>query len=270
MNGFAQTTGTNNGHSHSQLQNHPLRSRTNNLQTQNPNPTPTSGLSVNGTTCSNAATAAANIMSQISEISEGLYLCGARAINIDKLRDLGITTIFNVTIELPSLLIDKTEYVKISIEDSPSANLSQYFDKVADKIDEVRRRGGKVLVHCVAGVSRSASLCIAYLMKHKNMQLRRAYLHVKARRPIIRPNPGFFRQLVEFEMRLYGCPTVRMVWNEAAGGQIPDVYEPEYNNTVNFIKKYGAHMDRLGRASCVPGNNNKSCSRSSSSNNLFR
>jgi len=71
------------------------------------------------------------------------------------------------------------EYVKINIEDSPYANLAYYFDKVADKIEEVRRRGGKSLIHCVAGVSRSASLCIAYLIKHKRMSLRKAYQHVK-------------------------------------------------------------------------------------------
>lgn len=49
----------------------------------------------------------------------------------------------------------------------PSASLSPYFDKVADKIQQVTSRGGKVLVHCMAGVSRSSTLCIAYLMKHK-------------------------------------------------------------------------------------------------------
>lgn len=71
--------------------------------------------------------------------------------------------------------------MKINIEDSPFANLGQYFDRAADKIEEVRRYGGNVLVHCVAGVSRSASLCIAYLMKYKRMSLRKAYQHVKVR-----------------------------------------------------------------------------------------
>jgi protein-tyrosine phosphatase len=188
-------------------------------------------MSVNGTGC--------DIMGQICEISDGLYLSGARAIKISKLRELGITCIFNVTIELPNLPIDNVEYVKISIDDSPFANLGYYFDRVADKIEEVRRRGGKSLVHCVAGVSRSASLCIAYLIKYKRMSLRKAYQHVKSRRHIIRPNPGFFRQLVEFEGRVLGSNSVTMVWNAAAGGHIPDLYEPEYNNTMSFLTKYG-------------------------------
>ena len=47
------------------------------------------------------------------------------------------------------------------------AYLLGYFDSVADKLEDISRVGGKALVHCVAGVSRSASLCIAYLMKYQ-------------------------------------------------------------------------------------------------------
>ena len=57
--------------------------------------------------------------------------------------------------------------LRVQVDDVPSASLSPYFDKVADKIQQVTSRGGKVLVHCMAGVSRSSTLCIAYLMKHK-------------------------------------------------------------------------------------------------------
>lgn len=199
----------------------------------------TPGISVHGT--------GLDIMSQINEICEGMYLSSARAIKAGKLRELGITTIINVTIELPTLPWDKIESVKINIEDSPFANLGQYFDRAVDKIEEVRRRGGNTLVHCVAGVSRSASLCIAYLMKYKRMSLRKAYQHVKARRHVIRPNVGFFRQLVDYETRLFGTATVKMVWNDAAAGFIPDLYEPEYNNTLLFLQKYGLQTGRLDR-----------------------
>lgn len=46
---------------------------------------------------------------------------------------------------------------------------------VADKIKAIKDRGGKTLVHCVAGVSRSASLVIVYLVKYERMTLRQAY-----------------------------------------------------------------------------------------------
>ena len=69
--------------------------------------------------------------------------------------------------------------MKIQLDDSPYANLSYYFDRVADKVDEVRRKGGRIVIHCVAGVSRSATLIIAYLIKYKKMTLRQAYNFVK-------------------------------------------------------------------------------------------
>ena len=94
--------------------------------------------------------------------------------------------------------------MKIRIDDTPYAQLSLYFDVVADKIRSVRERGGRTLVHCMAGVSRSASLCIVYLMKYDRQTLLQAYHYVKAARPIIRPNVGFFRQMVEYERKLRG------------------------------------------------------------------
>ena len=55
------------------------------------------------------------------------------------------------------------------------------------------------MIHCVLGVSRSASLLIAYLMKYKNMSLKTAYDFVSSKRPCVRPNPGFWRQLTDYE-----------------------------------------------------------------------
>ena len=64
--------------------------------------------------------------------------------------------------------------------------------------------GGKILVHCVAGVSRSATLCIIYLVKYEKMTLRQAYYCIRAVRPIIRPNVGFWSQMVEYERKYRG------------------------------------------------------------------
>jgi protein tyrosine phosphatase len=56
-----------------------------------------------------------------------------------------------------------------------------------------------VLVHCEAGISRSATTVIAYLMKFHNMTLGQAFQHTKERRRIINPNTGFVEQLRRFE-----------------------------------------------------------------------
>lgn len=45
------------------------------------------------------------------------------------------------------------EYVKVAVADIPSANLRPHFHPVADKVAEVKAKGGRTLVHCIAGVS---------------------------------------------------------------------------------------------------------------------
>ena len=65
--------------------------------------------------------------------------------------------------------------------------------------ENVERNQGKVLVHCKAGVSRSATVCIAYLMCCKTMTFEQAFEFVRARRNIISPNISFMQQLIEFE-----------------------------------------------------------------------
>lgn len=62
----------------------------------------------------------------------------------------------------------------------------------------MRKNNRKVFVHCAAGVSRSASFVIAYLMKSKLMPYLDAYALVKCKRPIIKPNSGFVKQLEEY------------------------------------------------------------------------
>lgn len=172
------------------------------------------------------------MFNQIARVTENLYLSSAAAIKSDRVRSLGITNIINCTLEIPNLNLPSLECIQIHVEDTPSARLGIYFDRCADKIHQVQSRGGRTLVHCVAGISRSASLCIAYLMKYQKMTLDQAYYHVKKRRPVIRPNVGFWRQLIEFERRLFGKNTVKMI--PSGIGPIPDIYKEETRNMVWF------------------------------------
>ena len=59
-----------------------------------------------------------------------------------------------------------------------------------------------MLVHCGAGVSRSASLCIAYLMRRFGWNAARARKHCQSRRSLVNPNDGFWRSLCAFEQVL--------------------------------------------------------------------
>jgi atypical dual specificity phosphatase len=170
------------------------------------------------------AMARVGLFGQISEINDHLYLSGAGVLRPEKLRDKKITCIVNATTEEPTSYLPGIDCVRIRIEDNPFANLSNYFDMVADKIKAIKDRGGKTLVHCVAGVSRSASLCIVYLVKYERMTLRQAYHYVKSARPIIRPNIGFWKQMVDYERKLRGHSTVTMIKTNLCDMPIPDIY----------------------------------------------
>ena len=170
----------------------------------------------------------------ISEITSSLYLTSANgASNPTALRAKGITCIINISLSFqtptPAKLHD-VEFIRIAVDDIPTAQLGVYFDRIADKISSVKKNGGKTLVHCYAGRSRSSASVIAYLMKHEHMTLKQAHAHVRARRAIIRPNPGFWKQLITFEHRLFGKNSVKMMYTTA--GAIPDVYAQEMKNFV--------------------------------------
>ena len=71
----------------------------------------------------------------------------------------------------------------------------------SDVVDAGYRAGEKTLVHCRVGVSRSASICIAEVMRRLSISLPRAYLFVRARRlnVIIQPNLRFMYELMKWE-----------------------------------------------------------------------
>lgn len=77
-----------------------------------------------------------------------------------------------------------------------------YFEQACEFIEEARQSKGAVLVHCVCGVSRSTTLCCAYLMKHHSMSLEQALVQLRSRRQIIQPNNGFLRQLALYDEQL--------------------------------------------------------------------
>ncbi|KAM5555268.1 hypothetical protein ABKV19_023256 [Rosa sericea] len=62
-----------------------------------------------------------------------------------------------------------------------STNIKQHFDECFDYIEEAKRSGGSVLVHCFVGRSRSVAIAVAYLLKKHGMTIFQALDHVKSR-----------------------------------------------------------------------------------------
>ena len=60
---------------------------------------------------------------------------------------------------------------------------------------------GKIYIHCQQGVSRSATIVIAFLMLKRNMPLMQALELVRAKREVF-PNGGFQKQLCELNQKL--------------------------------------------------------------------
>ncbi|XP_017272645.1 dual specificity protein phosphatase 26 [Kryptolebias marmoratus] len=94
-------------------------------------------------------------------------------------------------------------YMGVEGQDSCDYDMSVNFQAAADFIHRALSRGGKVLVHCHVGVSRSATLVLAYLMLRQNLPLVEAICAVKNNRGVI-PNRGFLRQLIKLDGQLFG------------------------------------------------------------------
>lgn len=97
------------------------------------------------------------------------------------------------------------DYLGLALVDLPHENISLYFDKAANFIDQCLARKGKVLSHCAMGISRSATIVVAYLIKYCGMDTFEAISFLRQKRGIINPNPGFIKQLQQFQKRFDGA-----------------------------------------------------------------
>ncbi|XP_029984087.1 dual specificity protein phosphatase 10-like [Sphaeramia orbicularis] len=157
---------------------------------------------------------------ELTPILPFLYLGNEHdAQDINLLQRLNIGYILNVTTHLPLYHYDTGLFIykRLPATDSNKQNLRQYFEEAFEFIEEAQQAGMGLLIHCQAGVSRSATIVIAYLMKHTWMTMTDAYKFVKTRRPIISPNLNFMGQLLEFEEDLNNGITPRILTPKLIG-----------------------------------------------------
>lgn len=94
-----------------------------------------------------------------------------------------------------------------------------------------------VLVHCLAGVSRSVSVTMAYLMHARLLNFDEAFALVRLRKPDISPNFHFLRQLHSYERQLMDENPSRMVSEHGNGLALPppSIYAPFHMYNANQI-----------------------------------
>ena len=138
------------------------------------------------------------VFNQVACLTPHLYLAAATALSPSALASCGISLVINATVELPLLPVDGARAVRVSVRDDTMTNLYQHLDTITTTIREEAEQDGVVLIHCVAGVSRSAALCLAYLIRYY-CSLGEAWRYVKTIRPWVRPNYSFMEQLGEWE-----------------------------------------------------------------------
>lgn len=140
-----------------------------------------------------------------SEIVEKFIYLGNHvdAANQVQLKKLGITHILNVSSEVENEHPNHFKYIRFILNDEEDVQISDRFHEAFAYFDEIKASNGRILVHCHQGVSRSATIVLAYLMHSKKFSLKQSYDFVKNRRKQIMPNIGFWYQLEKFEKYCY-------------------------------------------------------------------
>ncbi|PHH76940.1 hypothetical protein CDD83_4191 [Cordyceps sp. RAO-2017] len=164
-----------------------------------------------------------------SRILDYLYLGNlGHANNLDLLKELGIKQILSVGETVAWKDGDLEDWgtgnvcVVQGVQDNGLDSLTDKFTRCLEFIDRGRREGVATLVHCRVGVSRSATICIAEVMRALNTSFPRAYCFVRARRlnVIIQPHLRFAYELLQWEQRLQRDASVLSPRRELEWGEI--------------------------------------------------
>ncbi|XP_048843889.1 dual specificity protein phosphatase 26-like [Brienomyrus brachyistius] len=148
-------------------------------------------------------------LTQIDEVWPHLYIGNVTiAQNRTALQKLGITHILNAAHSKKGSIGDQKYYggnfvyCGIPADDSSYFDLNIYFRPAADFIHKaLKEKDGKVLVHCIMGMSRSSTLVLAYLMLYHHLSLHSAIRKVIKKRAIY-PNRNFLALLLDLDLQL--------------------------------------------------------------------
>ncbi|KNZ78667.1 Dual specificity protein phosphatase 12 [Termitomyces sp. J132] len=160
----------------------------------------------------------------MDEVTPGLWIGDlASALNVEKLRTHGIYSILSA---MRGRLTIQETFIQhqVLLDDTEDTDILQHLLPSIHFIEAELNKGRGVLVHCHAGVSRSASLIAAYLMYSKRLDRETALEMIRNVRPSIEPNEGFLRQLEIFHQAQYKISrrdkTTRLYYMERAYDEV--------------------------------------------------
>uniref|UniRef100_A0A8D3EDJ4 Dual specificity phosphatase 16 n=1 Tax=Scophthalmus maximus TaxID=52904 RepID=A0A8D3EDJ4_SCOMX len=163
-----------------------------------------------------------------------LYLgCQRDVLNKDLMLQNHIVYVLNASNTCPKPdFIPDSHFLRVPVNDSFCEKILPWLDRSVEFIEKAKAANARVLVHCLAGISRSATIAIAYIMKRMDMSLDEAYRFVKEKRPTISPNFNFLGQLLDFEKNIKSPhgPETRLKslrHQESSGGAPAPPEDPE-------------------------------------------
>ncbi|CAL8277480.1 unnamed protein product [Gadus morhua 'NCC'] len=157
-----------------------------------------------------------------------LYLgCQRDVLNKDLMQQNDIVFVLNASNTCPKPdFISDTHFLRVPVNDSFCEKILPWLDKSVEFIERAKASNGRVLVHCLAGISRSATIAIAYIMKRMDMSLDEAYRFVKEKRPTISPNFNFLGQLLDFEKKIKSPVATDARWSNSVQSEAAAEAEP--------------------------------------------
>jgi protein-tyrosine phosphatase len=141
---------------------------------------------------------------EADEILNGLYIGNILSVyDKTRLQDIGITHIISVIEGFVPPYPDDFNYLVINALDNESTKIIKNFESSTSFINDAFENEGKVLVHCMAGRSRSVTIVAAYIIDRFGINAKTTLQIIKSRRPIIEPNSFFTKQLEYYYDSLY-------------------------------------------------------------------
>ncbi|KAH9833166.1 uncharacterized protein C8Q71DRAFT_192483 [Rhodofomes roseus] len=178
-------------------------------------------------------------MNPMNEVVPGLWIGDlASALNSEKLREHNIHSV--LTAMRGRVRINETcNKLQINLDDTEDADVLSHLVAAIQFIEAELEKGRGVLVHCQAGLSRSATIVAAYLMYVQHIDYEAALDLIRGVRPNIQPNDGFLRQLAVFQEASYRVSrrdkATRMYYLERV---VEEVMNGEGSFDTDFFAKF--------------------------------